>query len=246
MHTKRCASAPDPACDSSGGTRRRARCRQDRHDSAVCMCGDSVKRCHLHSCCNQLHWGVCACAMGVLVKCHACWSCRRGAARVGSAGKHGHVVPPLRRFPHAGPGCASSMAAALGAHGPRTRATVPSQNLDSTLAYAMRLVRPFAESHAAFMPRCSHLSDGSRGPWTLQWGLFQNFGPSGLSLDPHTASMARDARLGPFVAPALAPLQRITSRDDARDTGQIRGPEFHPNLGCLGSELRTATTKAMW
>lgn len=46
--------------------------------------------------------------------------------------------------------------------------------------------------------------------------------------------MARDARLGPFDAPALAPMQRITSRESGRDTGQIRGPEFHPNLGCLG------------
>ena len=65
-------------------------------------------------------------------------------------------------------------------------------------------------------------------------GYFQQFGPSGLSLDPHTASMARDARLGPFDAPALAPMQRITSRESGRDTGQIRGPEIHPNLGCLG------------
>ncbi|SPO45960.1 uncharacterized protein PSANT_03646 [Moesziomyces antarcticus] len=46
--------------------------------------------------------------------------------------------------------------------------------------------------------------------------------------------MARDARLGPFVAPALAPLQRITSRDDARDTGQIRGPSSTPTSAASG------------
>ncbi|GAK65047.1 uncharacterized protein PAN0_007c3264 [Moesziomyces antarcticus] len=48
--------------------------------------------------------------------------------------------------------------------------------------------------------------------------------------------MARDARLGPFVAPALAPLQRITSRDDARDTGQIRGPSSTPTSAASEEE----------